>query len=1024
VCLLVFLLAISLVTAAQDDNQGQCEAAGNDWAYYFQDLDTQNPNCCGNDANERARNNPYVSSLKLCCEDSNTGTDHFVRKNNIQGIRTDGEQDEEVIALNDDIIYKYIHNPQGGILRSYLKLLRNGVMYAKVPVSTDDRPLPVTKWEDYMIIGRESGEDDFEFLQPSTSSSYIAWKKGWLDMGSCGGAGRITTTIAQTDDILFATIDRGSNMELCAYDLSGIGAVNYGMSVPTAKSSIFRHTYRDMEVLTMPGGYRVFFAREDKVMYYDVDVNFGAGTIDIDPVVTHDNHYDIRHLTSDDYGLIYAAETNRGAYPYVPGEVIVFDSNLGFKESITANDLNVFYLVRDIEYEDNWIYALDTNTDDNNPEVARFLAYECIGSSGTDEDTDAPTCTGAGHYWMNGPGDWKYPQEPGLYEENCCQDDILEKRFKAKWTPGGPAPYRSGASPYDPNFGNYEYHFNPCEDMNGQLSTQDCDPSDICFKQGAEPCSCLARNNCYDSGESKHFGGSQGYCDFGEWKDPDHRAVICVNKGHDWAAQGANEDYGEYSIANWNVYRNRVDGLDAEWNAGGFTDDQARLESALCCGDDGGEFAKRANDSTVVCCPDSGHTVFNNYTCGFSGTPENCTNNIDDDGDSYIDCADTDCNFLGSNEERCDPSTYEGPSVWGPGWIFRCAGWVDGSNATKYCCPINHFWNGTRCIKPEVCNSSNDEDVDGYVDCADSECQLPYVPEKNCYDNVQIESTCLIATDYCTRRDDELMHCSKVGTTGVCCKVGHTAEFDGVTWTCSAPPEECNNNIDDDEDGYTDCADTDCQQPYVNPGKDCLGNDQSALNCENPGYGDLCLAGDTLKYYCDIVDSNSKGVCCPLGLFAVYDGFNWVCTDVEICNNGIDDDSDGWIDCADPDCNEAEGGAPMQCDPASAEPRNYTKVIWGIPVNFTYYCSYQDDEATTPAYCCEMGFYWDPIAVQCKQAEHCPEVWINSDPYPLQSLRYNDIIPVPLQSPYDEVCCPAVRFGGYHYNAWTNAIIY
>ncbi len=73
--------------------------------------------------------------------------------------------------------------------------------------------------------------------------------------------------------------------------------------------------------------------------------------------------------------------------------------------------------------------------------------------------------------------------------------------------------------------------------------------------------------------------------------------------------------------------------------------------------------------------------------------------------------------------------------------------------------------------------------------------------------------------------------------------------------------EICNNGIDDDGDGFTDCADADCD----------------LQTCALPGGGAGTCQG---------------GACIPP-----------VCTPVaEVCDNGADDDCDGKTDCADSDC--------------------------------------------------------------------------------------------------------------------------
>lgn len=83
--------------------------------------------------------------------------------------------------------------------------------------------------------------------------------------------------------------------------------------------------------------------------------------------------------------------------------------------------------------------------------------------------------------------------------------------------------------------------------------------------------------------------------------------------------------------------------------------------------------------------------------------------------------------------------------------------------------------------------------------------------------------------------------------------------------------EVCGNGVDDDEDGYMDCADSECVDdascvPEDEVCDDGIDNDlDGRVDCIDPDCGD--------QIECQ-----------------------------EICNNGIDDDGDGFVDCEDPTC--------------------------------------------------------------------------------------------------------------------------
>ena len=90
---------------------------------------------------------------------------------------------------------------------------------------------------------------------------------------------------------------------------------------------------------------------------------------------------------------------------------------------------------------------------------------------------------------------------------------------------------------------------------------------------------------------------------------------------------------------------------------------------------------------------------------------------------------------------------------------------------------------------------------------------------------------------------------------------------------CQGPAEDCDNQVDDDQDGDTDCDDADCADDPA-----CL-----VEICDNQVDDDL--DGDT---DCDDADCDADPACVP----------------PEDCENGEDDDLDGDTDCDDGDCEE------------------------------------------------------------------------------------------------------------------------
>ncbi len=104
--------------------------------------------------------------------------------------------------------------------------------------------------------------------------------------------------------------------------------------------------------------------------------------------------------------------------------------------------------------------------------------------------------------------------------------------------------------------------------------------------------------------------------------------------------------------------------------------------------------------------------------------------------------------------------------------------------------------------------------------------------------------------------------------------------------------EVCGNNIDDDYDGKYDCADPDCGgetacgaggrcgDGMLGPGEICDGTRLGGRTCITQGF----VAGTLACLDCQL------------------DASACTHTQPEICNNSVDDDQDGMIDCTDSDC--------------------------------------------------------------------------------------------------------------------------
>jgi hypothetical protein len=247
----------------------------------------------------------------------------------------------------------------------------------------------------------------------------------------------------------------------------------------------------------------------------------------------------------------------------------------------------------------------------------------------------------------------------------------------------------------------------------------------------------------------------------------------------------------------------------------------------------------------------------------------------------------------------------------------------------------------------EICNNGADDNLDGARDCADSQCpqgsscgasglQCGATGQCNqCSGNGGAAEPAgeLSCTDGFDNDCDGKIDCEDPSCDGRLCDIGNGAAGACAAGICQCKATEANettcfDGVDQDCDSRIDCADPDCQARGGNlgrvcdvalsltcsapdgagnatcsycPGQQTSGesscNDQVDNDCD--GFVD-CEDDSCADQVCGIAnrscDPTTKLCACPTGL-----------TTETACGDGADEDCDGQTDCADPDCQLAGG---------------------------------------------------------------------------------------------------------------------
>ncbi len=276
-----------------------------------------------------------------------------------------------------------------------------------------------------------------------------------------------------------------------------------------------------------------------------------------------------------------------------------------------------------------------------------------------------------------------------------------------------------------------------------------------------------------------------------------------------------------------------------------------------------------------------------------------CSDGQDNDGDGLVDCADPECESFGCNEAS-DEFCADGLDNDGDNWVdcedFSC----------KYGCEVtvcNSDFNPEN--SQEECSDGIDNDGDGKVDCEDRGCQ-------DCNEECQVglgENSLSLCSDGLDNDGDGAIDCQDTECPWV-------EGIEGCDTGEENTDELCADGVDNDNDPYVDCEDKNCEgfascvENTPEACSDGVDNDgDSYIDCQDFDCSGLGACGESTDAECqDGIDNDGNGYTDCEDFGCKYGCAVTVCPGAEKseaqCTDGIDNDGDTYLDCADQGCQE------------------------------------------------------------------------------------------------------------------------
>lgn len=453
---------------------------------------------------------------------------------------------------------------------------------------------------------------------------------------------------------------------------------------------------------------------------------------------------------------------------------------------------------------------------------------------------------------------------------------------------------------------------------------------------------CTVPGGIVETKEGQATGGATFTCNDGKDNDCDGKTDCndsdCTGLSCDATGKQCPQTGGACGLCPYGqlVETSCDDGVDNDCNGSKDCADSSCKSALASCGPNG----MRCTGAGACACTGNGGTT--------QAAETSCADGADNDCDGRADC----------QESYCQPSGNQPGKVCSSATGRTCSTDM-GSGSSCTVCTVSGGIVETAEGQATggatlTCGDQKDNDCDGKQDCGDPDCtgrpcdaagsqctaggQCICVsggaPELNCGDN--LDNDCDGAKD-CADTDCKST-AGSCGSFGMKCSAAGACVCSGNGGAAQGSETTCNDGFDNDCDGKTNCADSDCQPVGNNLGRICDGSGNTCSvpvsglstcsicsgNGGTPQQGAETSCGDGKDNDCDgtgsidCQDSSCLGLTCSATGMTCNSSLSCTCPGGSVesaCEDNFDNDCDGKVDCQDTDCQPLAPNPGASCGP-------------------------------------------------------------------------------------------------------------